>query len=160
MRLNRISGGCIWGELLAGQTRDERQYCTLGVDLPIAKIMQSRYGDYPEYHTSLDTLGEVVTEDGLAGGFRVLQTALSIIELNFTPIVTTIGEPQLGRRGLYLDISQKVSADNVRNMINMISYSDGTKNLVEIAEIIDVPFMELYELSIPLVENGLLRIEY
>ena len=138
---------------------DERQYCAPGVDLPIATIMRSRYGDYPEYHTSLDTLGEVVTEDGLAGGFRALQTALSIIELNFTPIVTTIGEPQLGRRGLYPDISQKGSADNVRNMMNMISYSDGTKSLLEIAEIIDVPFMGLFELVQPLVKEGLMRVE-
>ena len=137
---------------------DERQYCAPGVDLPIATIMRSRYGDYPEYHTSLDTLGEVVTEEGLAGGFRALQTALSIIELNFTPTVTTIGEPQLGKRGLYPDISQKGSADDVRNMMNMISYSDGTKSLLEIAEIIDVPFMGLFELVQPLVKEGLMRV--
>lgn len=139
---------------------DERQYCAPGVDLPIATIMRSRYGDYPEYHTSLDTLGEVVTEEGLAGGFHALQTALSIIELNFSPVVTTFGEPQLSKRGLYPDISQKGSTSGVRNMMNMISLSDGTKSLLEIAEIIDVPFMELFELSKPLVENGLLRKEY
>ena len=138
---------------------DERQYCAPGVDLPIATIMRSRYGDYPEYHTSLDTLGGVVTEDGLAGGFRALQTALSTIELDFKPQVTTIGEPQLGKRGLYPELSQKGSADSVRDMMNMISLSDGTKSLLEIAEIIDSPFMQLFELAKPLVENGLLRKE-
>lgn len=138
---------------------DERQYCAPGVDLPIALIMRS-YSSYPEYHTSLDTLGEVVTEDGLAGGFHALQTALKIIELNFKPVVTTMGEPHLSKRGLYPDTSHKGSAANVRTMMNMISMSDGTKSLLEIAEIIDVPFMELFELSKPLVENGLLRLEY
>ena len=138
---------------------DERQYCAPGVDLPIATIMRSKHGQYPEYHTSLDTLGEVVTKSGLAGGFRALRTALSIIELNFTPIVTTVGEPQLSKRGLYPDTSHKGSADGVRDMMNMISMSDGTKSLLEIAEIIDVPFMGLFELSTPLVENGLLRKE-
>ena len=138
---------------------DERQYCAPGADLPIATIMRSKYGEYPEYHTSLDILGSVVTEDGLAGGFRALQTALSIIELNFYPVVTTIGEPQLGKRGLYPNMSQKGSADSVRTMMNMISYSDGIKSLLEIAEIIDVPFMELFELTKPLVEAGLLRKE-
>ena len=139
---------------------DERQYCAPGADLPIATIMRSKHREYPEYHTSLDTLGGVVTEDGLAGGFRALQTAISIIELNFTPIVTTIGEPQLGKRGLYPDISQKGSADGFRNLINMISLSDGTKSLLEIAEIIDTPFIELLELAKPIVEAGLLRKEY
>ena len=136
---------------------DERQYCAPGVDLPIASIMRSKHGKYPEYHTSLDNLGGVVTEDGLAGGFRALQTALSIIELNFTPIVTTIGEPQLSKRGLYPDISQLGSANSVRNMMNMISLSDGTKSLLEIAEIIETPFMQLFELAKPLVEAGLLE---
>ena len=138
---------------------DERQYCSPGADLPIATIMRSGFGDYSEYHTSLDTLGEVVTEDGLAGGFHALQTALSIIELNFTPIVTTIGEPQLSKRELYPDISQKGSTSRVRNMMHMISFSDGTKSLLEIAEIVDIPFMELFELAKPLIENGLLKKE-
>lgn len=136
---------------------DKRQYCAPGIDLPIASIMRSKHGRYPEYHTSLDTLGEVVTEGGLAGGFRALQTALSIIELNFTPIVTTLGEPQFGKRGLYPDVSHSGSGTSVRNLKNMISMSDGTKSLLEIAEIIDVPFLELIEISKTLVEFDLLR---
>ncbi|MEO1556405.1 MAG: DUF4910 domain-containing protein, partial [Pseudomonadota bacterium] len=136
---------------------DERQYCSPGVDLPVATIMRSKYAEYPEYHTSLDDLDSVVTPSGLAGGFTALQNALRILEQNFVPRVTTFGEPQLGKRGLYPDISSKGSADNVRVMMNMISYCDGQHSLLEIAEVLNVPFWTLQSLMAPLMEEGLVE---
>jgi aminopeptidase-like protein len=135
---------------------DERQYCAPGVDLPIASIMRSKYREYPEYHTSLDTLDDVVTPSGLAGGFTALQRAIFILENDFTPKVSTLGEPQLGKRGLYPDISAKGSTDTVRAMMDMISYCDGTLTLLDIADRIGVPFWDLLELMPPLIQDGLI----
>jgi aminopeptidase-like protein len=135
---------------------DERQYCAPGVDLPIATIMRSKYAEYPEYHTSKDTLGEVVTAAGLEGGFRVLQSAISVLEDDMLPEVTVLGEPQLGKRGLYPDISVRGSANDVRTMMNMISYCDGERSLLDIAEEIGAPFWELSGMMKPLVEAGLI----
>ena len=128
---------------------DERQYCAPGVDLPIASIMRTKYGQYPEYHTSLDDLIHVVTPDGLDGGYNALKLAIEAIEKNCYPKMTVLGEPQLGKRGLYPTLSTKKSGIETRLMMDLITWSDGSKSLLEIAEECSAPIWDLY----PIVEN-------
>jgi aminopeptidase-like protein len=125
---------------------DERQYCAPGVDLPIASIMRTKYGCYPEYHTSLDDLQNVVTAQGLEGGFNALRHSIESLEHNCYPQVQLYCEPQLGKRGLYPTISSKGSASSTRLMMNLISYSDGQHSLLEIADICSVPVWDLYSI--------------
>lgn len=134
---------------------DERQYCAPGVDLPMATVMRSKYGEYPEYHTSLDDLN-VVTASGLEGGFNAAKQAISIVENNVYLKVNVLGEPQLGKRGLYPNLSTKESGNTVRAMMNLISYCDGSKTLLDIAELIGEPFSKLDNILKPLVEHGLI----
>jgi aminopeptidase-like protein len=137
---------------------DERQYCAPGVDLPIATIMRSKYGDYPEYHTSLDNLN-LVTPSGLEGGYTALKKTIEIIEKNIYPRTRVFGEPQLGKRGLYPNISTKNSGLEVRTMMNLISYCDGKHNLLEIAELIHKPFWKLLPMVEKLLDNSLLSVK-
>jgi aminopeptidase-like protein len=137
---------------------DERQFCAPGIDLPIASIMRTKYGEYPEYHTSLDNLIEVVTPKGLEGGYYLLKRALEALEHNLYPRVTVLCEPQMGRRGLYPTLSTKSSGAQVRLMMNVLTWSDGTQSLLEIAESCNVPIWTLYELVDQLVEHELLSL--
>lgn len=136
---------------------DERQYCAPGVDLPIATIMRSKYGEYPEYHTSLDDLN-LVTPTGLEQGYLALKSAIEVLEQNIIPKVTVYGEPQLGKRGLYPSLSAKGSAQAVATMMDVISYCDGDNTILEIAEIVGVPFQTVRDLISQLVEHNLIQV--
>ena len=136
---------------------DERQYCAPGIDLPIATIMRSKYGEYPEYHTSLDDLS-LVTPSGLEGGFTALRKTVEVIEQNVFPRITVMGEPQLGKRGLSPTLSTKTLKKEFILLRHFISYCDGKKSIIEIAELLDEPFWDLLPIVEKLVNNGLLSI--
>ncbi len=136
---------------------DERQYCSPGVDLPVASIMRTRYNSYPEYHTSLDDLN-LVTPSGLEGGFDALRKTIELIERNHVYQVTAPCEPQLGKRGLYPTLSTRGAGFLVRSMTNMLAYADGTRDLVDLAGHIGVSADEAVETAQKLAAAGLLRI--
>jgi aminopeptidase-like protein len=135
---------------------DERQYCSPGVDLPVACILRSKYGEYPEYHTSLDDL-ELVTPTGLAGAYAAFKRSIELIENNGYWQATTTCEPQLGKRGLYPTISTARGANSVRNIMNVLSYADGTRDLIDLADTIGENAIECLTIIVRLEEHGLLR---
>jgi aminopeptidase-like protein len=137
---------------------DERQYCAPGVDLPVCSIMRSKYGEYPEYHTSLDDLS-LITPNGLGGAYEVLKAAIEAIEIDVRPRVTVLCEPQLGKRGLYPNLGTKETQAKVAAMMDLISYSDGQRTLLEIAELINHPIWELDRILQPLRAAGLIKID-
>lgn len=137
---------------------DERQYCSPGIDLPVCSLMRSKYGTYPEYHTSLDDLN-LVTAQGLYGGYSVLKTALWCLEHNAVWQTTVYGEPQLGKYGLYPSTSLKNNQSHaLKTQLNCLAYADGSLSALEIAEKIQVPLWELIPLIEPLQAAGLLAV--
>ena len=119
---------------------DESMYCAPGIDIPMVSMMRSKYGTYPEYHTSLDKPGRVVTARGLAESLCVYRTLVEVIENDCMPRALVLGEPQLGRRGLYPQTSIKGSTAPVKDMLDLISYADGQTSLLDIADRCDRPF--------------------
>ena len=135
---------------------DERQYCAPGVDLPISSITRSKYGEYPEYHTSLDDF-KVVTDKGLNESLNIYLKCIDVFEKNlFSPKIKTLCEPQLGKRGLYPNLSSKKTHLQTRNMMNFISYSDGSNTILQIAKLCEIDFFEAYDYFIKLNNENLL----
>jgi aminopeptidase-like protein len=112
---------------------DERQYCAPGIDLPIGSLMRSKYATYPEYHTSLDNL-DFVKPHALYETLQMYLKCHDALDKNHVYKVEQLCEPQMGKRGLYPQLSTKDSADQVRLMMNLLAYCDGEHDLLWIAE--------------------------
>ena len=134
---------------------DERQYCSPGVDLPVVSLMRSKYGTYPEYHTSLDDLS-LVTPSGLQGGSDMMKAVIDELESSPRWRSTVLGEPQMGKRGLYPTTSTSTSALEVYDMMNVLAFCDGTHDTEELASICSITVSKAEEIVNKLFAAGVL----
>lgn len=138
---------------------DERQYCSPGVDLPVCSVMRSKYECFPQYHTSADNL-DFVTQKGLEGGYEIIRKCVEAIELNRIYDRDILGEPQMGKRGLYATLSSHTSANIDQKkveMMNLLTYIDGQTPLLEIAQTIGVDIFECAKIASLLTKHGVIR---
>ncbi len=136
---------------------DERQYCSPGVDLPMCSIMRTKYGEYPEYHTSLDNL-DLITPQGLDGALSLLKASIFTMENDRNFLTRFPCEPQLGKRGLYPNVSTKTSSQEVRNLMNFISNCDGKTSLLQISNETNIDFVTLAKMADKLMEKEVIDV--
>ena len=126
---------------------DERQYCAPGIDLPFCSVMRSKYGKYIEYHTSFDNL-DLITPKGLEDTYKLYLKLVEVLENNFYYQVQVLGEPQLGKRGLY---PKECKPDTDYNLAflyrDFLAYSDGKNDLIDIANILGVSAYRLVDIA-------------
>ena len=101
------------------------------------------------------------TKKGLEQSFSLYSKIIDIFEKNTKPKINVLGEPQLGKRGLYHNLSKKDISLNKRSkdLENFISYCDGNHTILDISEKIEVEFEECVLLSNILKDNNLLKEE-
>ena len=136
---------------------DERQYNAPGVELPVVCYCRSKFGEYPEYHTSADDMG-LVSPRGFQGSYEVMTQVIQAIEYNQKYKSTVLCEPQLGKRGLYPTLSRKGNHNEINAMMDFIAYADGKADLIEISNRIGVPVNHLIPIIRRLQAAGLLRV--
>lgn len=113
---------------------DERQYNSLGFDLPVGRLTRTPHGEYPEYHTSADDLS-LISGGRLAESVRALTEIVAVLEHDgFHRNLLPRGEPQLGRRGLYPTTGGRSADDAVMAMLWVLALADGQTSLLDIAE--------------------------
>lgn len=135
---------------------DERQYNAPGIDLPVCVVCRSKYGEYPEYHTSLDDMN-FISPKGLQGAYEVYEGILNALEYNDFYRIKCLCEPQLGKRGMYPTVSRKGAYDVVKSMVDFIAYADGKRDLIAVSDLIRVPIEQLIPIIIKLTEADLLE---
>ena len=65
-------------------------------------------------------------------------------------------EPKMDKRNLYPTLSTKKTDKNLKFMMNFISLCDGNTSLLEIAENLEVPIWDLYDMVEKLKESKLI----
>ena len=137
---------------------DERQYCSPGFNLPVGCLMRTPNGRFPEYHTSGDNL-TLVQPPYLSDSFNKFVSVVYILEnnkkyLNRNPKC----EPQLGKRGLYRNISGHADTGIQEcAMLWVLNLSDGYHTLLDIADISGLEFGLIKSAADALFEHNLLK---
>ena len=139
-----------------GRGSDERQYCSPGVDLPLVTFCRTRFCDYPEYHTSADDMS-LVTPDGFQGSYDVLKSVIDLVENNYTYKTVFPCEPQLGRYGLYPNVSQKGKKGRAADIQNVLAYLDGYNDVVSVCKTVRSSVGVTLEIINKLKDNDLIE---
>jgi aminopeptidase-like protein len=137
---------------------DERQYCSPGVDLPVGVLTRTPWGRYPEYHTSADDLS-LISAERLAESLEVYLLVVDLLEGNRVHLnLSPVGEPQLGRRGLYGSLGGAADGrERELALLWVLNQSDGRHSLLDIAERSGVAFARLRQAADALLDASLLR---
>ena len=137
---------------------DERQYNSPGFRIPVGSLMRGRHGEFPEYHTSADC-PDFVLPARLEDSLDALLEWVAILEGNARcRNLQPFGEPQLGRRGLYRAIGGHTDPGELpMAMLWVLSLSDGSSDLLAVAERSGLSFAGVRRAASLLAEHGLLE---
>ncbi len=136
---------------------DERQFCSVGLNLPVGRLTRRPNGEFPEYHTSADN-PDFVKATELAEAWLLCLRIFDVLERERSYVtLAPYGEPQLGRRGLYRTTGglQHIP-DRQLALLWVLNQSDGRHSLADIAERAGLPLSLIESAADDLEAAGLL----
>lgn len=137
---------------------DERQYCSPGFDLAVGSLSRTPWGQYPQYHTSADDLA-LVEPEHLEASLQAAVEILDVLERDETYLnLSPMGEPQLGRRGLFASLGGDPHArERELALLWVLNLSDGMHSLLDIAQRSGLPFARIADAADALSATDLLE---
>jgi len=138
---------------------DERQLSSPKIRIPTASIMRAVYGDYKEYHTSLDNL-QLVDYKNIKKIVDLYYNCLIDYEQRECFIIAHDGaEPFLAAKNLYRKTGGPADSkwDKLRNWV--IFLSDGEHSILDMHKKTNFSFEELKKCAIILLESGVILTE-
>ena len=88
--------------------------------------MRSKYHSYKEYHTSLDTIGNVVTSKGLRTSLELFKKLVLNFENEIIPFNKIKCEPFMSKRKLYHSMNTYKNKTKItQDTMDILSYCDG-----------------------------------
>lgn len=142
---------------------DERQYCSNNVDLDVVCLCRSKFGEYPEYHSSNDNLS-IVSSDSLADSIEwVYHCIIQLSDIEIIRVKDFIGEPCFSK---HFDQASGYQLDPGREALllrHMYAYSNDNLSLPCLKKIMSEKFSicdyEFESILEHIVEAGLFRKE-
>ena len=120
-------------------SNDEMVFNGPGVNIPMISI--SRW-PYPEYHTSDDNMS-IIKSEKLEESRDIIMKIIDSLERNFTPKRKFKGPPFLSKYGLWVDWRTNPKLNLM--MEKLFLEFEGDKSIIEIAELLDLNFEEVYD---------------
>ena len=165
---------------------DERQYNFPGINLPVVTLTRSKFGEYKEYHNSMDNL-KITNGKLLQESYELLINLINIINKDkaieytkknkikndiikpkdkkfrkkpyndFKVYSLTKCEPFLSKRNLYRNVSKNFLTKNEFIMFNLLYYGDGFR-IDEISKVISVSSQKIIKIAKLLEKNKLIKL--
>ena len=118
--------------------------------------MRTKYGKFPQYHTSGDNLN-FVNSKNLKKSFKVCKEIIEDFMKIHIPENKISCEPFLTRYNLYPTLSTKNVDKTSQNILNFLSYSDGKNDLISIAEKIQLNYNQTEKIYKILIKKKILK---
>jgi len=135
---------------------DERQFCSPAVNLPFASVTRSKYGSYPEYHTSGDNL-DLISPKSLNESIDFFLTLIDEFENNRIPIAEKIGEPMYSKYGLRNSPGASALSQNDTNISNLVALSDGSIDTFDMGIALSLAKNEIADITRLLLSKNIIR---